>query len=417
MKSLIHNNIHSENPAMRFGNIVEIKCICGEGLDERDLSKYFYGYIIRKIYEEIKAGRKEPKPSEEEKEMDLECYLCENEIKEISGHEYNCACGLRAHELCIDNRISGKSCPQCSRRLTLRKVPPSKKRWILPCCKIEIQDKEIYINTLIELNRKKMISNVEKLICPFCSRTLDRTDMKKILTTSEINPILKALSTRKLKAIKEKTKTEVCSRCSAKLTKDKEFISFDCGHKYHIICAKGILEDPAYLRKIPKCTAKDCEKSVHNSERLLRECNEIMAKNCTCCGEPGTRFVLLKCNHYVCKKCGENFRNGENKYLERKFHTLEVDCKICYEKIEAISLVLQCGDIMQFSSINTTYNYSKLHNIISCKECSCSLDDVELYAALGKEKADKELEKINNFLAKKLQGKKRNLNRYHNTLS
>jgi len=360
---------------------------------------------------EIKAERKELKPSKEGKEMDLEWHLCENEIKEIDEYEYSCACGLRAHELCIDNRLSNKNCPQCNRTLTLRKVPPSEKKqiqktWVLPCCKEEVQDKEIYINTLIELNRKKMTSNVKRVICPFCSRTLDRADMKKILTTSEINSIVKALSTIESKAIKEETKTEVCSKCSAELTKEKESISFECGHKYHIICAKAILEDLAYLRRIPKCTANDCEKSVYNSERLLRECNEIMAKNCACCGEPGTNFILLQCKHYVCKKCGENFRNGKNKYLERKSHTLEVDCKICDEKIEAISLVLQCGHIMQFSSINAKYNYSRPY-IISCEECSFSLDDVDLYAALGKEKADKELEKINDFLAKKLQGERK----------
>jgi len=333
--------------------------------------------------ENNKVGTKKGfKSSEEEKEMRLQCYLCKDEIKEGSGYEYNCACGVRIHEVCMNNRFSNKDCPRCNKILIFAKVPPSKKRWILPCCKREIQDKEIYIDKLIELNKEKMISNAERAICPFCSRTLDSTDMKKILTTSEINSILKASSITESKPIKEETKTGVCSKCSAELTKDKEFISFDCGHKYHIICAKGILEGAAYFKKLPKCTAKNCEKSVYNSEGLLRECNEIIAKNCACCGEPGTRFVLLKCKHYVCKKCGENFRNEKNKYLERKGSTLMVDCKICDEKREAISLVLRCQHIIEFS-------HSRSH-AISCERCSYLLDNVELYAVLGKEKVDKE---------------------------
>jgi hypothetical protein len=391
MKSLIQNNIHSENPIASYGNIIEIKCICGEGLTRCELCAYFDRYTIDKIYEEIKTGRKKLEPSEEEKQTEQECYLCKGEIKESNEYEYNCVCGIRGHELCIEYRPINKYCPRCDKILTRRTVPPSKKKWRLPCCKEEIEDKEIFKNALIELNKKKMSSNVERVICPFCFRTLDRANMKKILTTTEINSILKALSV--VEPVKEETNVNCCSKCAAELNKGETFISFGCEHKYHVLCAKAVLESEDSSTALPKCTAKNCRRLVHDTEGLLKRCNEIMAKNCACCSEPGTRFVLLKCKHYVCKKCGENFRSGKNKYLARKYYILQVDCKICDEEMEAVSLILQCGHSMSYNYINSLYTTLRSY-IISCKECLSVFDDVELYAALGKEKADKELEKI-----------------------
>eukprot|EP00826_Nyctotherus_ovalis_P007411 TRINITY_DN1184_c0_g1_i3.p1 TRINITY_DN1184_c0_g1~~TRINITY_DN1184_c0_g1_i3.p1 ORF type:complete len:257 (+),score=73.25 TRINITY_DN1184_c0_g1_i3:77-847(+) len=192
---------------------------------------------------------------------------------------------------------------------------------------------------------------------------------------------------------------ERCSKCTAELNAESS-IAFKCTHRYHILCAKSILETNGNAVTFPSCTARNCSTPVYNHESLLEKCNQALAKNCACCDEPGSKFVMLKCSHYVCKKCGENFRSGRNKYFVGSYYEVEVDCKICDYEQPALTIILQCGHIMTFSEIKTSQRVydSERGMILTCKKCSCTLNDVELYATLGKEKADKELAKIDKLI-------------------
>lgn len=412
MKSLIQNNIHSEDPGIVFGSIVYIRCICGESLDRHDLMKYFSFDTVDRIYDEIKSGRRKVKPHEEEKKRYSLCYLCKREIKESNEYEYDCTCGVKVHDTCMENEFKSKGCPKCLKILTLKRVPRHTAResegWILPCCREEIQDKEILMNALVELNRKKKIAHSERVICPFCSRTLDRVEMAEIFTNAETERILKESSWAEQKPIQQEDNKnkrddnltiEKCSKCTAELSADSS-IPFECAHRYHILCAKSILEANGNNTTLPTCAARNCGATVYNRKTLLDRCNDALAKNCACCDEPGSKLVVLKCGHYVCKKCGENFRSGKNKYFVGSFYEVEVDCKICDYKELALNIILQCGHTMSFSEIRTSQRMhdSDRGKILTCKKCSCTLNDVELYATLGKEKADKELAKIDKLI-------------------
>jgi len=131
-----------------------------------------------------------------------------------------------------------------------------------------------------------------------------------------------------------------------------------------------------------------------------------MAKNCACCQEHGEEFVVLMCKHYVCLRCGKNFREGKNKYFTHRHNSVNVECKIC-DKGEKVSTIrLTCGHRVNANCIRT-YGYPG-KELFSCGKCNCQLNDVELYAMLGKEKANNELDKINNLMKSVI---KQNVNR------
>lgn len=403
MKSLIHNNVHSEAPSTFYGSITSIRCICGAKLDRYDLNDYFTYSEIEKIYNAITDGRK----NEVREEVKEECFYCRERIGKNSGFEYACQCGIRAHARCAEVKEDANVCPKCFRKWTYRLVPLSSKEgldktWVLPCCREEIEDKGIFMNTLIELNAKKMAPNVERAICPFCSKTLGRSDMKKILTDAEIESVLKGSTEAENDVLMNAVlPVEVCSKCGSELIRDEPYITFECGHRYHTLCAKTVLELEVHSYELPKCAARNCGKAVYVKYELVRKCKEVMGRYCACCGESGIRFVLLECKHYVCKHCGENFRTGKNKYFKSSYSDIIVDCKVCDEERQAKQIVLQCGHTMTFYRIRRDHLSfdSGEGKFLGCGECLCALNDVELYATLGARKAEKELERLDRFMS------------------
>eukprot|EP00826_Nyctotherus_ovalis_P061530 TRINITY_DN8765_c0_g1_i6.p1 TRINITY_DN8765_c0_g1~~TRINITY_DN8765_c0_g1_i6.p1 ORF type:complete len:441 (-),score=121.58 TRINITY_DN8765_c0_g1_i6:507-1829(-) len=421
MKSLIHNNIYLEAPSTYYGSITSVSCICGAKLNQYDLDAYFTHSEIEQIYDEIKAGRK----SLVGEEVKGECVYCRERIRDSDGFEYACQCGVRAHARCAEVNERANVCPKCFIGFTWRMIPHATKeglnrKWVLPCCKEEIEDKSIFINALIELNMKKMASNAERVICPFCSKTLGRNDMRKILTDVEIETILEGSSETECKLLYKENDVmmsavlpvEVCSKCGSELSRDEPHITFECGHRYHTLCAKTVLELESYSYERPKCVAKNCGKTVYDKLQLIQKCKEVMGRNCVCCGESGIKFVLLECKHYVCRRCGENFRSGKNKYFTIKHSIITVDCRVCDEEEQAKQIVLQCYHTASFCSIrrrHTSLDYEE-PRFLGCDECSCALNDVELYAVLGAKAAERELEKLDRYMSnnKKTHEKRKN---------
>ena len=204
MKSLIDNNIHSENPQVYYWNTPLIRCICGRILERSDLKRYFDSEQIDNIYVEIGIGRsksnfgiKKLKPSDEEIKDDeekIELGIYKSAIKTDSFIENSSECGSRVHgQSNEENKLDMNCYQRCSKSLTSGQISHHNKKLVLPCCNNE---------------------------------SLHNQEGVKINDTTPV---------------------KACTLCSKKLHKDETGINFKCGHCYHVLCAKTILESNNHI--------------------------------------------------------------------------------------------------------------------------------------------------------------------------
>eukprot|EP01022_Parablepharisma_sp_SALTPOND_P028384 TRINITY_DN70887_c0_g1_i1.p2 TRINITY_DN70887_c0_g1~~TRINITY_DN70887_c0_g1_i1.p2 ORF type:complete len:708 (-),score=54.34 TRINITY_DN70887_c0_g1_i1:1680-3803(-) len=386
MKALIQSNAQSEYSLKYYPTTITwIKCICGTLLDKRDLSKYFSSEEITYLLAQIQDARKGPLLEESNSPKGkAHCILCKKVVED--DKEYRCSCGKKAHVKCAIPFQKDPICQKCAKPMKVVDNYTFK----TPCCGEKVDSKEYYIADFIELNNKKKREesiSPERMICPLCSKIVTRFDMEKGLSLKEIEAILGGIFNK------------ACAECKAIFNEDEQYITSDCGHYYHIFCAKFISDDTSYLKK---CRAKGCNATMMNLDQKIKQYYEMLAKNCVSCRKRGTKFIILDCNHYVCYACGEDFRKGMKDCFEYGVTSANALCSICDKKRRMQKIYLQCKHVQSVDDMRGQLKKIKRGALDvefpACYDCLCGVNDVEIYALIGRVEGAELLNKIENTL-------------------
>ena len=380
VKALIDNNGPSKH---YFGSDYYVNCICGNILNRYTLLKYFSHEEIDERFYFVKKVHRDYLMDIKKKQLRTTCLICKKQMNNIDPKEYRCSCFARAHMKCALQGRRILRCPLCNECLVVKEARRSP---ITPCCGTELDDKSIYIQSLIDLNHKKSTGKTaEKIYCPFCPEASSISNMKEILTQKEIQAIISPPPIK-------------CDKCGDTINCQGGHLKIGCEHRYHPLCIKSILNSEE-----KKCPVKNCNYVIPNPEYKLIQAQDLIEKCCTNCACMGLRFAILNCSHYVCHKCGENYRHGKDMCFMHDESFTYVTCKICNEDSKVKNLIFKCkheGDIRLIRSMDIT-----LHSYPCCPRCKLELDDVDLFVLLGEETAAVLLQMRKDLLIKKEQEK------------
>eukprot|EP00826_Nyctotherus_ovalis_P006410 TRINITY_DN11512_c0_g2_i2.p1 TRINITY_DN11512_c0_g2~~TRINITY_DN11512_c0_g2_i2.p1 ORF type:complete len:468 (-),score=124.32 TRINITY_DN11512_c0_g2_i2:28-1431(-) len=289
-----------------------------------------------------------------------ECLVCCKPISNEEKRMYRCPCkASKAHVKCITSE-DDLFCPMCMKEFELRENVLSILELKTLCCGKEVRDKDKYLQSLIEVNDKKESKELG-ILCPLCSKTINRMIMETILTRDEIEHLIRKYTTR------------TCPECKKEIA-NEDFITLSCNHHYHVPCAKLFL-----AKDFPKCREEGCGKAVESVEEKLEECYKLLGRNCSYCGGSEDRFALLLCNHYICDECADRFYKGENRCFDFE-KAITADCKICNRRSGVKNIVLQCNHVYNIGSDKPIEGSSQLR----CKECRSELNDLEKFVLCGR---------------------------------
>lgn len=157
---------------------VTIDCVCGKKINRLDLNNYFSSSTINELFEEIRSINERRKSLAANTD-----YICKEEIDK--GLDSQCECGIETNTMYLGSKTCNSKAPQ---------TIPFRKGTVMPCCMKNVQDKYVLMSELIELAKKKNVGHLERVICPFCSKTLNRASMKLLFTEEEVKLILKRSS-------------------------------------------------------------------------------------------------------------------------------------------------------------------------------------------------------------------------------
>ena len=288
----------------------------------------------------------------------IECLICCNPIQSEEKKIYKCPCkASKAHVKCATSEGEDLFCPMCMKGFELTGNIPSILELKTLCCGKDVKSKETYLKSLIELNDNKESKDLS-ILCPLCSKTINRIVMEPILTNKEIEQLIKKYTVR------------TCSECKQVLIDD--FITLSCRHYYHPLCVKNI------LNTAEKC--KNCNKPIEDIQEKLNECYKILGRNCAYCGSSEDRFALLYCNHYICNECSNKFYNGDNTCFHKEAEGVMGECIICNKGALVRNIVLHCNHVYNIDYKETAISQLK------CKECRRELNDSEVCIIRAKTK-------------------------------
>ncbi len=344
-----------------------IKCICGSMLEKKDLAAYFSPAETDEIFAEIQAPAKPP-----------------GEESKVPLHKGPDPAG-------VGRPVEPKPNEEKPKGTLFKTV----------CCRAMVDDGALYLSDFVDTNLKLKNSgekiSEDRMICPICSKISTRYDLEKAYTKAVIDPMMSQLFAK------------VCGECKVLIQPTDAVVESDCGHTYHLLCAQAYLQQQQQKDPLIKCRVEGCGKYLYNwDSKVKRE----LEKRCIVCLKTGQKFAILTCKHYICFGCAEGFRKDANaciKYEEDKGATYAVaDCGICNRARDIESVLLKCGHTMSLKDIQKELQeFVKEmsrpcegsiigHNMREvdpwfpiCETCNIGLDDVEIFAVVGKQEGAK----------------------------